>query len=782
MDKPEGYLGKRLLEAQDDFDKAVAAESECLKKIQAAKKAAAKGKSLAGKEIALCIKDAQRMLGIEARSDRPWRSLGLMHLGEKWQGRWFGWYARWLPRVLPVYAAIAIGPWAGVICYVALAAADLWMGAENRSRKAKAAAESMGRMHAALGWVAKDGGGDSKRPMCAIYGANDAEVAKMPLPLDSARLGQVADSTMLALYQSKGDSMPRFAVGFPPGGMTFVTSFGYVELDDYLLADRVLRHAALKIQSLCEPMRELGPLAFELDSASKRRALMGRRMATAQSMGEQWKSVALPDDVLDAILKSVDMFASGSAAAPKGLLLYGPPGTGKTALVRNLMKTAGCSLIEASSADLKGEHIGSTSHKVKDVWDRARMEAPCILFIDECEGVFGRRGGAKSDAFGEELVQSFLSCWDGMAQDEAGVLVIGATNRRELIDEALMSRFTRSFCIPLPDEVARLRILSMEFSKAGLELPEDRQAIGRETSGMSGRDLRQLAATVASECYGGEMKMELLVSQIKSMRGKSSSAGSSATWSDIVLPEVVLDEFKMLGRELKNAEKLRELNIRPPTGALLWGPPGTGKTQLARVLANESGLAFIALSTADIKQSYLGQSGQAVREIFERARAQSPCILFIDELEIVAPSRSASSSSGMDGEIVGQLLQEMDGANTKPGSVFVMGASNHPDMIDSALLSRLERRYELPLPDDEAREAIVETLLRGKPLAFEIKQGARFVANLCEGMSGRDLRSIVEGASRAAVKRALAKSDKLDATSVAITFDDLEEAIVAKAD
>jgi transitional endoplasmic reticulum ATPase len=292
---------------------------------------------------------------------------------------------------------------------------------------------------------------------------------------------------------------------------------------------------------------------------------------------------------------------------------------------------------------------------------------------------------------------------------------------------------------------------------------------------MSGRDLHQLAAIVAAESHGARATPELILREIAKMRSKTSTETADLGWDDLVLPEEVKKQFLTLGKELKNAELLASLNIRTPSGALLYGPPGTGKTQLARVLARESGLAFISASTSDIKKGYLGQSGQAVRELFERARAQSPCILFVDEFESVAGSRSGAGANAIDSEIVGELLQAMDGAKAASGLVFVMAATNHPDLVDSAILSRLERKFELPLPDAPAREAIALALLRGKPLAFEPAEGAALAARLSEGRSGRDLRSLIEAAAMAAVRRELAENDVIGEL-MKIELSDIEQA------
>ena len=210
-----------------------------------------------------------------------------------------------------------------------------------------------------------------------------------------------------------------------------------------------------------------------------------------------------------------------------------------------------------------------------------------------------------------------------------------------------------------------------------------------------------------------------------------------------------------------------------PRGILLYGPPGTGKTQVARVLASQSGLSFMAASSSDIKASWIGASGEKVKQLLEKARAQAPCILFLDELDTVARSRDGGDV--MTTEIVAQMLQELDGISTKKGQVFLLAASNHPDSIDSALLSRLERKIEIGLPDQPSREAILRLQLSGKPLDFDLEQLLPQLAQATDGKSGRDLQSLVTAATRNALQRAMIEHG--DPTRVIVQAGDLFEQV-----
>ena len=500
--------------------------------------------------------------------------------------------------------------------------------------------------------------------------------------------------------------------------------------------------------------------------------LMAQRIETLAGLDRAWADVALPDETLDGILRLVDTFKSGRPV--KGILLYGPPGTGKTLIARKLAQHSGCNFVAVGTADLKSEHIGGTAPLVKEVWKRCRENAPTILFVDECESIFAARGSTDSDRFSAELVQTFLAEWDGFNQSAGQVFVIGATNRHDLIDNAIMSRFTESIEIGAPDARGRQQILASEFAKAQLHFAPT-EDMTRETAGMSGRDLHTLVSKIVASHLHGELSQEDFVAEVRKLRGKQSTSVERLGWSDLVLPDTTLAEFKSLGRELVHAEDLRKLGVSVPRGILLYGPPGTGKTQVARVLASESGLAFIAAGSSDLKAGYTGQSGGKVKQLFEKARSQAPCILFLDEIDSIAQARGNRGGDSFTAEIVAQLLQELDGVATKKGQVFLLGASNHPENIDSALLSRFERKIEIGLPDAGARAAILSLQLAGKPVGFDIEPASATLAARTEGLSGRDLQSLVTTATRKALQRAMETSG--DPRTLSLTLTDLESSV-----
>ncbi len=474
-----------------------------------------------------------------------------------------------------------------------------------------------------------------------------------------------------------------------------------------------------------------------------------------------WSRIALPESNLQDLSRRAQLFEERDKAAPKGLLLVGPPGTGKTLIARSLSVpkevnfAQGSHFEQLSLADLKQAQIGASGQKVREIWNRARANQPTILFVDECEGVFGRRGAAETDSFSHDIVQAFLAEWDGVRKGDL-IWVIGATNRRDMLDDAIISRFGWEMEIALPGPDQRLQILKHEMEEVypGAVVPGDMAAL---TQGMSGRDLRTLASTIRTLAYPGAPQPRHFHDAVQSNRRTANTrVDASATWDTLIVGAPVMERLKLTCALLRNAEAWQSQGIDVPKSMLLTGPAGTGKTQIARTLANESGLGFLAATTADVKAGFLGQSGNRVKQLFERARTKAPVILFLDELDIIAPRRGASHDP-LTEEIVGQLLQELNGITAHDSQVFLLGATNLPEQIDSAVLSRFQQTIAIPLPDTHARQRLLSVLLAKKKLGFLLEPGTETLALMTEGRawSGRDLQSWVSRAEQQALLRAI---------------------------
>jgi SpoVK/Ycf46/Vps4 family AAA+-type ATPase len=478
-------------------------------------------------------------------------------------------------------------------------------------------------------------------------------------------------------------------------------------------------------------------------------ALLDRKIAA-------WSKVSLPEKQVNELLQRASMFEMRDPAAPRGLLLTGPPGTGKTLIARSVAESMQCHYQQLSIADLKQQQLGASGQRVREVWNQARNNQPAVIFLDECEGILGRRGAAETDVISADIVQAFLAEWDGIAPN-ARVWVIGATNRRDMLDDAILSRFGWEMAIALPGAAERARIFRQEMEAvfAGYVIPEEMASL---TQGMSGRDVRHLASQVRTLAYPNAPAREHYLEAVKSSRkANNTKVDTEASWETLVLVPPVMERLKLTCTLVRDAETWRAQGVTVPRSLLLTGPPGSGKTQIARTLANESGLGFLAATTADVKANFLGQSGNRVKQLFERARANAPVILFLDELDIIAPARTGGNDALTD-EIVAQLLQELDGIQSRDSEVFLLAATNHVDQIDPAVLSRFQERISIPLPDFEARERLITVLLQKKRLAFDVAEGARTLTAMSEGkgMSGRDLASWVSRAERKALPRAIA--------------------------
>jgi transitional endoplasmic reticulum ATPase len=476
---------------------------------------------------------------------------------------------------------------------------------------------------------------------------------------------------------------------------------------------------------------------------------------------DPWNEIDLDPARKAELQKWFAMFQAQHPAAPRGLLLYGPPGTGKTLLARTLAKAAGAQFIATTISDLKAPHVGGTGERIRQLWRRARQNARAIIFVDDCEGIFGAREDVDNDSFNREALQEFLAQWEGVLDNSRHVWVIGATNRRERIDHAMVSRFGAEFGFSLPNAQMRRNILLREMKRCAVEYGEI-DAVVAQTNGFSGRDLRTLAESVARESFDEETKAcratpEIFEKYIEAIRKRGNiGVTKRSTWENLVLPEAIKSELRITCEMLRRSEEMKTLGIELPRGLLLYGPAGTGKTEIARTLANESGLNFIGTKSTDFVGGYSGWSGQMTKSIFARARAESPAILFIDEIDKIAPKpEGAGGAHGFTIEVVRSLVEEMEGVAEQEGHVFVIGATSRLESVDHEIRSRLGKALAIPLPNARMREALLHARLRDAKVDFDLTTGLREIAAATEGSSGRDLVNLIGAAQRRAVLRLL---------------------------
>jgi transitional endoplasmic reticulum ATPase len=469
---------------------------------------------------------------------------------------------------------------------------------------------------------------------------------------------------------------------------------------------------------------------------------------------QSWETVVLAEDVKEHLLRGALLFAFADKAAPRGILLKGPPGTGKSMLAGVFASSLGVPVIKLSIADIKGEVIGASGVNVRRLWEQARQQQPAIIFVDECEGAFVTRGADQGDSFSNEIVQAFLTEWDGIGGDQR-ILVIGASNRPELLDPAVMSRFTDVVELTPPKAGARQALVASVAKQLGIggEIPE---AASRLMDGLSGREVRNILQHAQRLAMPAVPSLKHYEEATAKVRGKSTTrTDEKASWETLILPAATKQRLRAMCQMVKESEELASKGIPVPKSLLLFGPPGTGKTQIARTFANESGLGFVARSTADLKGQYLGHAAARIAQAFEAARSVSPCILFIDEIDALTSSRSGDGQDQLQMEALTQLLQELDGIAARDGHVFVVAATNRLISMDAAILSRFSQKLEIGLPNQDARREILRTLLDGRPVAGDVDIDA--LTKRTEGFSGRDLRELIATGFNRAVERTIAE-------------------------
>ena len=507
-------------------------------------------------------------------------------------------------------------------------------------------------------------------------------------------------------------------------------------------------------------------------------ALTEPQLRPIEDLRAVWSDVILPDAIKEALVVQQALFSLGDRACGRGLLLKGAPGTGKTNLARVFARASGAEFFQLTEADLKSPHIGGSAHAVKTVWDRATATATgrAVLFLDECEGLFGRRGGLEGDSGCAEALRTLLPLWDGMASGaESSVFVIGATNRPELLDAAVISRFGGTVELSLPDAASRRVLLARSLSRyamageigVGLTVGVDglqamkleSTALDRATAGLSGRDLDDIAMRLRRVCIGRTATVVDLLQLLQARRSDGhTQVDPRATWNRLVVPSKVKEALLDLSFLLQQSETLAVHGFKCPSALLLYGPPGTGKTQCARTLANEVGAHFIAASTAELKAGFIGQSGQRVKQLFEDARAHAPCIVFLDEIDAVASSRGSHASDSFSVEVLNQLLQELDGIRDPRGApVVLIAATNRFDAIDPALLSRFVEILEVPLPDPPERLKLLRIVLE----SVDISEAANAALEHWVAGTDSDVWDVTEGAPLADVSLSHREIDQI---------------------
>ncbi|MEM2376617.1 MAG: CDC48 family AAA ATPase [Sulfolobales archaeon] len=497
---------------------------------------------------------------------------------------------------------------------------------------------------------------------------------------------------------------------------------------------------------------------------------------TYEDIGGMRNVIERMRELVELPLKYPELFKRLGIDPPKGVLLYGPPGCGKTLLAKAVANEIDAYFIAINGPEIMSKFYGESEARLRERFEDAKKHSPSVIFIDEIDAIAPKR----DEVVGEverRVVAQLLALMDGL-ESRGDVIVIGATNRPHALDPALRrpGRFDREIEIPLPDKQGRLEIFQIHTRSMPLGKDVDLVKVADMTHGYTGADIASLAKEAALNALRrylpkidlsrNEIPTELLESMEVVMddfiRALNEVIPSGLREIYIEVPEVKwldiggLDEVKQQLREtvewpLKYPESFKRLGIDPPKGVLLYGPPGCGKTLLAKAVANESGANFIAIKGPEILSKWVGESERAIREIFRKARIYAPSVVFLDEIDSIAPTRGVIEDTHVTERIVSQLLTELDSIE-KLRNVSVIAATNRPDLVDPALLrpGRFDRIIYVPPPDKKARLEILKVHTRNVPLANDVN--LEKLAELTEGYSGADIEALVREAALTALR------------------------------
>merc|ERR1719512_129308 len=441
------------------------------------------------------------------------------------------------------------------------------------------------------------------------------------------------------------------------------------------------------------------------------------------------KQMAQIREMIELPLRHPSLFKAIGVKPPRGILLFGPPGTGKTLMARAVANETGAFFFLINGPEIMSKLAGESESNLRKAFEEAEKNAPAIIFIDELDSIAPKREKTHGEVE-RRIVSQLLTLMDGLKQ-RAHVIVMAATNRPNSIDPALrrFGRFDREVDIGIPDAVGRLEILRIHTKNMKLADDLDLEQVAAETHGHVGADMAALCSEAALQQIREKMDLidleddtidaevlDSLAVTMENFRFAMSKSTPSAlretvvevpnvTWDDIGGLEGVKRELQELVQyPVEHPEKFLQFGMQPSRGVLFYGPPGCGKTLLAKAIANECQANFISIKGPELLTMWFGESEANVRDIFDKARSAAPCVLFFDELDSIAKSRGGSSGGDAGGaadHVINQVLTEMDGMGAKK-NVFIIGATNRPDIIDGAILrpGRLDQLIYIPLPDD----------------------------------------------------------------------------------
>jgi len=491
-------------------------------------------------------------------------------------------------------------------------------------------------------------------------------------------------------------------------------------------------------------------------------------------------------EMIELPLRFPQVFARLGIDPPKGVLLHGPPGCGKTLIAKVIANETDAYFLQLSGPEIMHKFYGESEAHLRSVFEEAKKNAPSILFLDELDAIAPKReelGGEKQVE--RRVVAQLLALMDGL-EERGHVIIIGATNLPNALDPALRrpGRFDREIVIPIPDKNGRREVLTIQTRGMPFSDDVDLERLAFLTHGFVGADLAALAREAAMyairrlmpqidferEVIPEEAILALEVTMDDFLNALREIEPSAIREVFTEIPEIGFAEIGGLGDikriltetvkdPLYHPEVYAKAHTRPAKGILLTGEPGTGKTLMAKAIAKEAEVNFIAISGPELLSKYIGESERGIREVFKKARQAAPCILFFDEVEALVPKRGKMTGDQVTERVVTQFLSEMDGIEELKG-VLVLASTNRPDLIDPAILrpGRFDFVLELPKPDLKAREEIFKVHTKDKPLGKNITLES--LAKETEGLVGADIASICQKASLLAIREFLESKEE----------------------
>ena len=564
------------------------------------------------------------------------------------------------------------------------------------------------------------------------------------------------------------------------------------------------RWADFKVESTTPKGPVLIGTTTQLTISKLKPAQAGERAISYEDIGGLRPHLLRIREMIELPLRYPEVFERLGIDPPKGVLLYGPPGCGKTLIARAIAHETQANFFSVSGPEVIHKFYGESEAHLRKIFDEAGQKSPSIIFLDEIDAIAPRREQVVGDVE-KRVVAQLLALMDGLSQRRK-VIVIAATNLPQVLDPALRrpGRFDREISIPIPDRNGRQEILEIHSRGMPLANSVDVSHLAAITHGFVGADLEALCREAAMIClrrimpdvdfglasipYDQLATLEVAMNDfLTALQTVEPSAMRevfvevpNVSWNDVGgLSEIKARLVEAVEWPLQYPELFARAGIKPPKGILLSGPPGCGKTLLAKALASEVNVNFISVKGPELLSKYVGESERAVRDVFRKARQAAPCIVAFDEIDALVPARGGGTSdSHVTERVLSQFLAELDGVEELRG-VLVLGATNRADILDPAILrpGRFDEIVDIPLPDEAEREEIFRVHLRDKPLAADVGRGQW--ASQTQDYTGADIAAVCRRAAMLAIRRAVRNREAAsgEQASVVIEAADLEAAL-----